>query len=155
VTDIFALLADETRRGILQILRDREASGASSTTVPTLVETLGVSRQSVNRHLALLADAGLVAAEEDDAPERRWALHAAPLEAVEDWLAPFLAPGARDGGTAVLSAWSGVDVGETIGRAVAGRSFQVRSVLHDAQAQVTELASRLPQPIRRRVRKGR
>ncbi|MDM4762379.1 helix-turn-helix domain-containing protein [Galbitalea sp. SE-J8] len=162
MTDIFTIVADATRRGILEELRERAAAGEAAVDVPTLVEALGSTRQSVNRQLATLAEAGLVVPAGEGAGEggsagagRRWSLDASPLEAVEDWLVPFLALGPVDAGATVFSAWSGADVGETIGRTVAERSFRVRSALQGAQERVADLAERLPEPIKKRVARGK
>lgn len=136
MVDIFDTVADATRRSILERLRGQaEPMGASE-----LVESLGVTRQSVNRHLGVLAEAGLVVAV-DDGPERAWVLDPSPLEALEDWLVPFLVDGPD---ATVFSAWSGTDVAGAIGRAIAERSFQARSAIQTVQ-------EHLPEPIRARI----
>jgi ArsR family transcriptional regulator, arsenate/arsenite/antimonite-responsive transcriptional repressor len=126
--DIFGVLADPTRRALLQALRDRLDSGESAVAVPDLVEATGATRQSVNRHLTILTDAALLTVA-DDGPHRTYTLNTTPLEAVEDWLAPFvgLAPQPGEAVAPEFSAWAGADAGETIGRTVAERAFQVRS----------------------------
>jgi DNA-binding transcriptional ArsR family regulator len=52
---VFAALADPTRRLLLETLADRGPS-----TVTELAGTLPVTRQAVAKHLAVLADTGLV-----------------------------------------------------------------------------------------------
>jgi DNA-binding transcriptional ArsR family regulator len=135
--DIFDVLADPTRRAILQLLRDRLGGAIDEVGVPEFVNELGVTRQSVNRHLAVLADSGLVVAR-DEGTVRTYALDTTPFEELEDWLGQFvgLAPdpisAASGDGSTVFSAWSGADVGETIGRAIAERSYQARSAIREA-----------------------
>ncbi len=126
--DIFGVIADPTRRALLQVLRDRLDRGESAVAVTDFVEATGATRQSVNRHLAVLADASLVAVA-DDGPHRTYALDTAALEPVEDWLAQYVGLSPRGTGSVatVFSAWSGADAGETIGRTVAERAFAVRS----------------------------
>lgn len=54
--DVFAALADPTRRQVLELLgRHGEASASR------LAEDLPVTRQAVHKHLVSLAEAGLVA----------------------------------------------------------------------------------------------
>jgi DNA-binding transcriptional ArsR family regulator len=53
--DVFAALADPTRRTIM-----REVSTRGSATATELAIPLGVTRQAVAKHLAVLADAQLV-----------------------------------------------------------------------------------------------
>jgi DNA-binding transcriptional ArsR family regulator len=55
---VFAALADPTRRGIYHALARGGADTASD-----LARTLPISRQAVSKHLAALADAGLVSSE--------------------------------------------------------------------------------------------
>lgn len=52
---VFAALADPTRRAMIDtLLRD------GSTSVPALSAALPITRQAVAKHLAVLADAGLI-----------------------------------------------------------------------------------------------
>ncbi len=55
VERVFAALADPTRRELLSVLGARPPSTAS-----TLAELLPVTRQAIIKHLAVLADCGLV-----------------------------------------------------------------------------------------------
>ena len=57
MTDAFAALADPHRRSILTML------GAGERTVQEIADALPISRPAVSRHLRLLGEAGLVAAE--------------------------------------------------------------------------------------------
>lgn len=52
---IFSALADPTRRQLVRLMRERPAITASS-----LVGELPMTRQAITKHLAGLADAGLV-----------------------------------------------------------------------------------------------
>jgi DNA-binding transcriptional ArsR family regulator len=160
MTDIFDAIADPTRRGILQLLRDRLGGAIDEVGVPEFVEELGVTRQAINRHLVVLADAGLVIPR-DEGTVRTYSLDTTPFEELEDWLGQFVGlsaaagvagsvtggpvPEAADGST-VFSAWSGADVGETIGRALAERSYQARSAIREASEKL---------PRSRKKRRGR
>jgi DNA-binding transcriptional ArsR family regulator len=53
--DVFSALADPTRRTVLQ-----EVAARGSATATELATPLGITRQAVAKHLAVLADAGLV-----------------------------------------------------------------------------------------------
>ena len=80
--DTFAVLAEPTRRRILDLVRDRERS------VGDLVETLSVSQPGVSKHLRVLREAGLVDVRHD-AQRRLYRLRAEPLAEVDAWLAPY------------------------------------------------------------------
>jgi DNA-binding transcriptional ArsR family regulator len=53
--DVFAALADPTRRTVLEQVASRGSATATELAAP-----LGISRQAVAKHLGVLADAGLV-----------------------------------------------------------------------------------------------
>lgn len=135
--DIFAVIADPTRRAILQVLRDRLDAGESAVPVANVVEATGSTRQSVNRHLAILTESAL-ANVVDDGPHRTYSLDTTALEPVEDWLSQFvgLAPQVVAPVAPEFSAWAGVDAAETIGRAVAERAFRVRSAVEGVAKRV-------------------
>jgi len=145
--DIFGAISDPTRRAILQLLRDRLGGAIDEVGVAEFVSELGVARQSINRHLGVLKEAGLVVARSEGS-ELRYALDATPFEEVEEWLgqfvglAPDVAAAASGDGSTVFSAWSGVDVGATIGRAIAERSYQARSVLREAGEKLPKVRKR-------------
>jgi DNA-binding transcriptional ArsR family regulator len=71
---VFAALGDETR---LRILAKLSAGGPLSIAQITEGET--VTRQAITKHLAVLADAGLVR-DARSGRERRWELELAPLD---------------------------------------------------------------------------
>jgi len=155
MADIFDVIADPTRRDLLQVLLERYVAADSETgeiSVGDLVERLGLSQPTVSKHLRVLRDHGLVSVREDG-QHRYYRLEATPLEELEDWLQPYLSADfddsfePADGGPNAFAAWSGTDVGETIGRRVAEGTHQARVVIQDAAEQVTK---RLPKSFRRR-----
>src|SRR5918996_2514423 len=78
----FELVAEPTRRRILDLVRDRERS------VGELVERLSLSQPGVSKHLRVLRDAGLVVVRPD--AQRRWyQLRAEPLAEIDEWLGPY------------------------------------------------------------------
>ena len=81
-TDVFTVLAEPTRRRILDELRRDECS------VNELVEALSVSQPAVSKHLKVLRDAGFVSVR-TAAQHRIYSVDTAPLEALDDWLTPY------------------------------------------------------------------
>jgi DNA-binding transcriptional ArsR family regulator len=78
----FAVVAEPTRRRILDLLRDRARS------VGELVDQLGLSQPGVSKHLRVLREAGLVGVRRD--AQRRWyELRSEPLTEIDDWLEPY------------------------------------------------------------------
>ena len=84
---VFTALADPTRRAILAALA---ADGPATAT--DLALRLPITRQAIAKHLALLADAGLVAAEPGERRRVRYRLRSAPMQVAQQ----FLAAMARD-----------------------------------------------------------
>lgn len=84
MTRTFELLADPTRRHLLETLREGESS------VGALVERLGMSQPSVSKHLRVLREAGLASVRKE-AQRRIYRLNAEALRELDDWLAPFRA----------------------------------------------------------------
>jgi DNA-binding transcriptional ArsR family regulator len=78
----FAVLAEPTRRDILDLLRDGERP------VGDLVDRLRMSQPAVSKHLRVLRDAGLVDVRAD-AQRRLYRLRAEPLAEIDEWLAPY------------------------------------------------------------------
>jgi len=78
----FAVLAEPTRRDILDLLRDGERP------VGDLVEHLRLSQPAVSKHLRVLRDAGLVDVR-PDAQRRLYRLRPEPLTEIDQWLAPY------------------------------------------------------------------
>lgn len=134
MADIFDVISDSTRRDLMRALLERYIMPESETgeiSVGDLVEHLGLSQPTVSKHLKVLRDHGLVSVREDG-QHRYYRLDPTPLEEIEDWLIPFLSADFDDAdlaggetGSAVFAAWSGADVGETIGRRVAEGTYQV------------------------------
>lgn len=89
MADIFDVIADGTRRDILQLLRERASDGEHGTSVSHIVTELGVSQPTVSKHLKVLREADLVTVREEG-QHRFYSLSPAPLDAVDDWLVPFL-----------------------------------------------------------------
>jgi DNA-binding transcriptional ArsR family regulator len=82
MANIFEVLADPTRRQILDLLRDGECS------VGELVEHLGQSQPGVSKHLRVLREAGLVVTRHE-AQRRLYQLRPGPLRELDEWLAPY------------------------------------------------------------------
>lgn len=78
----FAVLAEPTRRRILDVLLDGERP------VGELVERLGISQPAVSKHLRVLRDAGMVASSVD-AQRRRYRVEPSALIEIDAWLAPY------------------------------------------------------------------
>lgn len=76
---VFAALADPTRRDVLRAVAER-----GPVTATALAGGLPVSRQAVAKHLGLLRDAGLVAAERSGR-ETRFVARTGPLEELATW----------------------------------------------------------------------
>jgi DNA-binding transcriptional ArsR family regulator len=82
MTTTFDVLAEPSRRDILDLLRDGERS------VGELVDRLSLSQPGVSKHLRVLRDAGLV--DVRPAGQRRmYELRAEPLAEVDAWLSPY------------------------------------------------------------------
>jgi DNA-binding transcriptional ArsR family regulator len=80
--EVFTALADPSRRAILAAL----ASGGPATATD-LAARLPITRQAIAKHLALLADAGLVAAEPGERRRVRYRLRSAPMQVAQQFLA--------------------------------------------------------------------
>jgi len=83
-TTPFELLADPTRRRVLEELRESER------TVGELVDRLGMNQPAVSKQLRVLRESGLATARVD-AQRRIYSLNPDGLREVDDWLAPFRA----------------------------------------------------------------
>jgi DNA-binding transcriptional ArsR family regulator len=79
---VFAALADPTRRSILSTL----ASGGPATATD-LATRLPITRQAIAKHLNLLTEAGLVTAEPGERRRVRYRLHSAPMQVAQQYLA--------------------------------------------------------------------
>ena len=81
---MFELLADPTRRRLLEALRERDRS------VGELVKLLQISQPAVSKQLRILREAGL-ASVRIDAQRRIYRLTPDRLRALDEWLAPYRA----------------------------------------------------------------
>jgi DNA-binding transcriptional ArsR family regulator len=79
MTTIFDVIADPTRRRILDLLRQRPHS------VGELVDALDISQPGVSKQLRLLREAGLVHVEKD-AQLRWYHLNPEPFKELDRWL---------------------------------------------------------------------
>lgn len=131
MADIFDVIADGTRREILQVLLDRSAAGSDSDgdmSVGEIVTALEISQPTVSKHLKVLRDAGLVTVR-DQGQHRYYRLDPDPLEDLEDWLIPFLSvdfagealPGVLGDGAREFAG--------TVGRVFADTSHRVSSAV--------------------------
>lgn len=162
IDDVFPVIAEPTRRRILDALRPGDRS------VGELVDTLGVSQPTVSKHLKVLREAGLVTTRADG-QRRFYAVDPGVFQDAAAWLTsfvpvadaaadvvpavPFAAPRARPGTARVPMVASAPGVhaelatvpampgqpGQQLGRTV-GRT--VEQVTGRAQ----DLLDRLPKP---------
>jgi DNA-binding transcriptional ArsR family regulator len=82
MVDAFTVLAEPTRRRILDELVVAEAS------VGSLVDALAVPQPTVSKHLRVLRDAGFVSCR-TAAQQRIYRVEPGPLRAVAGWLEPY------------------------------------------------------------------
>ncbi|SMQ57746.1 metalloregulator ArsR/SmtB family transcription factor [Agreia sp. VKM Ac-1783] len=164
MADIFSVIADPTRRHLLELLLERYTAAGSAEVTPhagessvsELVHALDLSQPTVSKHLKVLRDAGLVAVREEG-QHRYYKLDASPLEEVEDWAIPFLSADfdgslkdddaewadTNTAGQTPDAAGSASEFARNVGRTVATSSHQARAVVEDLQANATRLVSRL------------
>jgi len=133
MADIFDVIADATRRELLDHLRDAATSTSrGELKVGELVDRMDATQPTVSKHLKVLRDHGLVRVREEG-QHRYYSIDVEPLEEVEDFLLPFLALDdlQSGGGSPVFAAWAGADVehaGSTVGP---GRRPRRRSAITD------------------------
>ncbi|WP_345218462.1 metalloregulator ArsR/SmtB family transcription factor [Georgenia halophila] len=82
--DVFRAVADPVRRALIEQLAGEPRR------VVDLTASQEISRPAISKHLRILADAGLVSAE-DRGRERWYVLRAEALDAVTDWADRFRA----------------------------------------------------------------
>jgi DNA-binding transcriptional ArsR family regulator len=82
VEALFEVLAEPSRRRILDLLAERERP------VGELVDLLTLRQPAVSKHLKVLREAGLVQSR-TDAQRRIYRISPEPLRAVDEWLSPF------------------------------------------------------------------
>jgi DNA-binding transcriptional ArsR family regulator len=130
MADIFDVIADGTRRDILQLLLDRSSAGERGTSVSQIVQHLGVSQPTVSKHLKVLREASLVSVREEG-QHRYYSLSSAPLDEVDDWLIPFLDGADADADLAGMSTLpdSAAHAADVVGRAAASAKHALESAL--------------------------
>ena len=79
---VFAALADANRRAILAELAARGPATATD-----LAAALPLTRQGIAKHLALLADAGLVSPEPGEGRRVRYHLQSGPMRVAQQYMA--------------------------------------------------------------------
>lgn len=102
--DVFAVIAESTRRDILTSLRSGDKA------VGELVEELAASQPTISKHLKVLREAQLVSMRAQG-QKRYYALNRKPLEGIASWLETFdvgAAVSARQSPAAVASIPDGV-----------------------------------------------
>jgi DNA-binding transcriptional ArsR family regulator len=82
VESVFEIIAEPNRRAILSLLVLSEQS------VGEIERQLHMPQTTVSKHLRVLRDAGFVESTVD-AQRRLYRLKPAPLQEVDEWLAPF------------------------------------------------------------------
>lgn len=133
MTDIFDVIADGTRRDILQLLLRRGDEDGSGTSVGQIVSDLGISQPTVSKHLKVLREAELVNVREDG-QRRFYSLAVDPLSVVDDWLVPFLVDAYGDTAPDIdFSSQplpdSAAHAAEVVGRAAASAKHAVTAAL--------------------------
>ena len=104
--DVFAVIAEATRREILTSLRGGDKA------VGELVQELEVSQPTVSKHLKVLREAGLVSMRAQG-QKRFYSLDPAPLQGVASWLAEFQLP-VPQGNSSLAPAVVEPDLGELV-----------------------------------------
>ena len=82
MSELFTVVADDTRRRILDLLVVQDRS------VNELVDLFDVSQPAISRHLRILREAGLVTVRQDG-QRRIYQLDGHRLLELDQWLAPF------------------------------------------------------------------
>ena len=81
---VFEVLADPTRRGIVEALRGGERA------VNDLVEAVAIHQSGVSRHLRILQESGFVSMR-PDGPHRFYSLRPQPFRELDGWLRGYRA----------------------------------------------------------------
>ena len=121
MTDIFDVIADGTRRDILQLLLRRATDGDAGSSVSQIVSELGISQPTVSKHLKVLREAELVSVREDG-QRRFYSIEVGPLEQVDDWLVPFLVDAFGDEAPEIDYSFAPLNEGAAHAAEVAGRA---------------------------------
>ncbi len=81
--DVYAAIADPTRRQLLNLL-----ANADELPLHELTAQFEMGRTAVSKHLAILKEASLVIARKEGR-ETRYRLNAAPLKEIQDWVSIY------------------------------------------------------------------
>ncbi len=81
-TDAFEILADPSRRRIVEALRDGELA------VNDIVDALDIHQSGVSRHLRILHEAGFVQMRPEGS-RRLYSLRAAPFRELDAWISRY------------------------------------------------------------------
>lgn len=84
MTDVFEVLADPTRRRMLELLGENERS------VGELTAEFEIHQPGISRHLRILHGAGLVNVRKD-AQRRIYSIRAEPLQELDAWVGQYRA----------------------------------------------------------------
>jgi DNA-binding transcriptional ArsR family regulator len=139
MADIFDIVADATRRDILQVLLDARAANIADgeVSVSEIVARLELSQPTVSKHLKVLRESGLVKAREEG-QHRFYHLDPVPLETIEDWLIPFVGATADPDSDGLLDESSGGVSGiadetrefaSSVGKVFADTSYRVSAAV--------------------------
>ena len=157
MADIFDVVADATRREMLQILLENQVQGTGELSVSELVARTGLTQPTVSKQLKVLREAGLVVAREEG-QHRLYRLDATPLEELEDWAIPFLSVAfAGNADSAESERLLGDDVvaaATTVGSAAASTVFQVTQAWREIQTGSKDAATKLSESIRKAARRS-
>ena len=132
-----------------------------------IVNNTPLAQSTISQHLKVLRDSGLVAVREEG-QHRYYRLEPSPLEAIEDWIIPFLSADVvilgNDAGSTAFAAWAGSslpkplrkvaetiehpsDAGTAVGRSVADASHQVRAVIEGATQRIEEASAKVEKKV--------
>ncbi|MBI5159861.1 MAG: winged helix-turn-helix transcriptional regulator [Micrococcales bacterium] len=132
MADIFDVVADPTRRDLLERLRalTLDPSGRAEISVGQLVAATGISQPTVSKHLKTLRDHGLVEVREAG-QHRYYRLNPEPLDRIRDWVAVFAptaapAPDAAAEELRRRTEWAGAELGDRVGRLAAETAHGAR-----------------------------
>ena len=93
MTDLFDVLADETRRALVARLNQPAAEGAglAELSVGELVDAVGATQPTVSKHLKVLRDADIVRVREEG-QHRYYRLNPDGLSSVAAWVGDVVGP---------------------------------------------------------------
>ena len=157
MADIFDVVADETRREILQILLENLTTSTGEMSVSELVSRTGLSQPTVSKELKVLREAGIAGVREDG-QHRLYHLDPTPLEELEDWVIPFLSvnfPGSStdEYDERLFASEAVTAAGSSVGSAAATTVFQVTQAFGDLQNSTKDAVNKLTSGLRKKGRK--